>query len=234
MTSTETSGSGWTPLQSTPETLNKYLRKLGVPDDWSVVDVLGLEPELLEFVPKPVKALILLFPCSDKYEQHRLAEDEKLKENVPKCPNDLFYMKQTIHNACGTCALIHAISNNEDMVLEDGILKNFLKAARDLTAEERGKLLEGDKDFTEAHQTLALDGPPENFPDGLENHHFIALIQKDGELFELDGRKSFPISHGPTTNESFLQDAAKVCKEFMERDPDEIRFTVSAIAATQK
>jgi len=226
--------SAWIPLPSNPEILTKYLRNLGVSEDWSVVDVLGLDPELLEFVPKPVKALILLFPCSDKYEQHRLAEDAKLKENIPEYPKDLFYMKQTVHNACGTCALIHAISNNKDITLEDGILKKYLDAARDLSVEERGKLLEGDTDFTDIHQALALEGPPHSDSDGSENHHFVALIQKDGELYELDGRKSFPIKHGSTSEETFLDDAAKVCKEFIARDPDELHFTVGAIAPTQK
>lgn len=130
-----------------------------------------------------------------------------------------------------------------------------MDTARNLTVEERGKLLEGDSSFTDVHETLALEEPAERHPDG-ENHHFIALVQKDGELYELDGRKSFPIKHGPTTDESFLQvdfdylnhksaivsqckfdsfqDAARVCKEFMARDPDELRFTVGAIAATQK
>lgn len=89
------------------------------------------------------------------------------------------------------------------IVLEDGILKKFLDAARNLTAEERGKLLEADTSFMETHQTLASEEPSENSSDG-ENHHFIALIEKDGELYELDGRKSFPIKHGPTTKESFL------------------------------
>lgn len=162
-----------------------------------------------------------------QYEQHRLAEDEQLQKNIPQYPDDLFYMKQTIHNACGTCALIHAISNNNEymkfyrhcssvslmlilfpsfsIALEDGILKSYLDAARPLTAEERGKLLEGDTAFTDAHQTLAVEGPTESDANEFANHHFIALVQKNGELYELDGRKSFPIKHGSTTDESFLE-----------------------------
>lgn len=115
---------------------NAYLRKLGVPENWNIVDVLGLDEELLAMVPQPVLAVILLFPCSEKvsrlcfcqlskllkntflttsqYESHRLAEDEKIKENIPSFPDDLFYLKQTIHNACGTCALIHAVSNSKE------------------------------------------------------------------------------------------------------------------------
>lgn len=50
-----------------------------------------------------------------QYEQHRLAEEETLKANTPVYPDDLFYMKQTINNACGTCALIHAVSNNKQL-----------------------------------------------------------------------------------------------------------------------
>ncbi|KAG4066377.1 hypothetical protein HA402_000601 [Bradysia odoriphaga] len=211
--------------------LSAYLRKLGVPKSWNIVDVLGLDEELLDQVPKPAVAVILLFPLSKKYEQHRLAEDEKLKANPPVYPNDLFYMKQTINNACGTCALIHSVSNNKEIVLKDGILKKFLNSARDLKAEERGKLLEANTDFMHTmntHPMPASEESSETSSDGV-NLHFVAFIEKDGELYELDGLKSFPIKHGPTTKETFLKDAAKVCKEFMARDPDELRFTVSAV-----
>jgi len=29
-------------------------------------------------------------------------------------------------------------------------------------------------------------------------HHFIAFVEKDGKVFELDGRKTGPICHGET------------------------------------
>jgi len=40
-----------------------------------------------------------------------------------------------------------------------------------------------------------------------------------------------PINHGSTTAETLLNDAARICKEYMARDPEEVRFTVVALAA---
>ncbi|KAL6484745.1 hypothetical protein MHYP_G00067900 [Metynnis hypsauchen] len=60
--------------------------------------------------------------------------------------------------------------------------------------------------------------------------HFIAFVNVEGDLYELDGRKPFPIAHGKTTEDSFLEDAAEVCKKFMARDPQELRFTVVALS----
>ncbi|KAB0407623.1 hypothetical protein E2I00_016251, partial [Balaenoptera physalus] len=61
--------------------------------------------------------------------------------------------------------------------------------------------------------------------------HFIALVHVDGHLYELDGRKPFPINHGETSDETLLEDAIEVCKKFMERDPDELRFNAIALSA---
>jgi len=62
------------------------------------------------------------------------------------------------------------------------------------------------------------------------NTHFIAFIQKGGFIYELDGVKSFPINHGECKPEELLPKACNVIKEFMDRDPDEIKFTLLAVA----
>ena len=132
------------------------MSKLGVSEAYKLVDVYGLDSELLAFIPKPVKSLILLFPCSDKYEAHRKEQDEKLKQDPPAIPSNIFYMKQYIHNACGTIALVHAILNNVDDIhlKDDSVLKNFFEKAKLLTPEKRGKLLEQDAAFIGTHQVI--------------------------------------------------------------------------------
>lgn len=80
-----------------------------------------------------------------------------------------------------------------------------MDSARDLTPEERGKLLQSDASFTEAHQELAVEGQTDANSDEPVNHHFIAFVNHNNELYELDGRKSYPVSHGPTSEDTFLQ-----------------------------
>lgn len=62
------------------------------------------------------------------------------------------------------------------------------------------------------------------------NLHFVCFTAKDGHLYELDGNKASPINHGPTTADTVLQDSVKVAKKFMARDPEELRFTLVALA----
>ena len=55
-------------------------------------------------------------------------------------------------------------------------------------------------------QAAANEGqtkPPEL--DEVVSLHFVALVERDGQLWELDGRKSGPVPHGPTSQQTLLQ-----------------------------
>ncbi|XP_050300326.1 ubiquitin carboxyl-terminal hydrolase [Anthonomus grandis grandis] len=209
---------------------------LGVPEQWTIVDVYGIDSDALAWVPRPAIALILLFPYSDKFLEYAKEEAEKIKEKGQVLVDDIFYMKQYVSNACGSMALIHAVANNTDKIeLKDGVFKKILKDCKDMTPEERGELLSKVNEDSDAykliaaHQELAKEGQTEANPEEKVNHHFVAFVQKGGWLYELDGRKDFPINHGASSEDSFLEDAAKVCKAFMERDADDVNFTIMAL-----
>lgn len=223
----------WLPLESNPDVMNKYLHNLGVPEKWQMVDVYGLDSDLLATVPRPVLAVLLLFPCSEKYDEHKAIQEAEVSEKGQTVSDDVFYLKQVVTNACGTIALIHSVANNtKEIQLGDGHLKQFLDDSKALNPDERGDLLQKAEGIINTHKELAMEGQTEA-PDANEpvNYHFVAFVHKDGNLYELDGRKSFPINHGPATSNTLLEDAAKVCQQYMERDPEELHFTVVALTA---
>lgn len=224
------------PLESNPDVMNKFIHLLGVPENWNIVDVYGLDSDALAWVPRPVIALILLFPCSDKFYEHAKQEAEIIKEKGQVLIDEIFYMKQYVSNACGSIALIHSVANNSERLnLKEGVFKKILEDSKHLTPEQRGDMLSKVNSNSEAyklitaHQELAMEGQTEANPNEKVNHHFVAFVEKGGYLFELDGRKDFPINHGPTREDTFLEDAANVCKQFMERDSEDVNFTIMAL-----
>lgn len=81
-------------------------------------DCYGLEPEVLSWARQPVKAVLMLFPITEGYEKHRHEVDAEIEENGVEGVEDVIYFKQTIGNACGTMALLHALGNQgEDFPL---------------------------------------------------------------------------------------------------------------------
>ena len=220
----------WVPLESNPDVMNNFLKKVGVSSEWTIVDVLSLDDDLLEFVPRPVAALILLSPESD----HN-ATDGKQNKGDEKFEG-VFFMRQTIRNACGTIALIHAVGNNTDKINfePNSPLKSFIDSTKNLSPYEIGKKLESNEQICSAHEAVALEGQTDAPGINEEvNHGFVAFVQQNGQLYEL-GRSPGPINHGPTTDEGFLKDAARVCREYINKIPNNPNFSVLALSAKQE
>lgn len=217
----------WLPLEANPEVMNQFLWGLGLPEDEAeCCDVFGLDLELLEMVPKPVLAVVFLYPLTAQSEEERIQQENEKKE----ASNSVYFMKQTVGNACGTIGLLHAIGNltSEIKLVEGSFLDRFFKTTATMDPSERATYLEKDTEMEVAHSVAATAGETEA-SDNVDTH-FICFSCVDGELYELDGRKTGPISHGPSSPSSILQDAAKVIQGIIEKNPNSLNFNVIAIS----
>lgn len=92
--------------------MTALVQKLGLSDSLSFHDVYSLDdPSLLAFVPRPVQALLLVFPVSKGYEAGRMAEDAPLPVYNGCGPEEVLWFRQTIGNACGMMGLLHLACN---------------------------------------------------------------------------------------------------------------------------
>ena len=217
----------WLPLESNPELFTNFGRKLGLPAEWGWTDILGLDSELLDMVPQPVAAVILLFPCTNSIYEHRKCIGAGA--SLPDQPPSTFFLKQVAEfgNACGTIACVHALANSQHHFargrLSDGSpLVGFLEETAAGTPEQRGRalvssaVLRGTSDSS-AHDAVAQTRCPDR---GAHlDHHFAAFVRVPaaggggGErLVELDGTKPSPVDHGPTGAGAFLADVAAVVR----------------------
>jgi ubiquitin carboxyl-terminal hydrolase L3 len=93
---------------------------------------------------------------------------------------------------------------------------------------ERAKFLENDSQIEDAHSVAVIAGDTPASEDA--DTHFICLACVEGELYELDGRKAGPISHGASSPATLLKDATKVIKKMIEKNPGSLNFNLIAIS----
>jgi len=235
--------SRWIPLESNPELFNNWAHKVGlVESDSEFVDIYGLDDDLLDLVPKPVKAVILLFPIRGKLEELRKAEEVEIegKGQVPIDPT-VFWIKQTISNACGTIGLLHALTNAQVVFEPMSPITQFIDACQDKTPLERAEFLESTDLFADIHAALAASGQtavPNNLDTDL---HFTCFVQApeasareaeistdERRLIELDGGRAGPVDRGASTD--LLKDVAKYVKENILPKAQSLEFNMIALA----
>eukprot|EP01111_Echinosteliopsis_oligospora_P002644 TRINITY_DN1399_c0_g1_i1.p1 TRINITY_DN1399_c0_g1~~TRINITY_DN1399_c0_g1_i1.p1 ORF type:complete len:236 (+),score=80.37 TRINITY_DN1399_c0_g1_i1:68-775(+) len=223
----------WAALEANPEVLTQFMHSLGANASYEFTDVFGFDPDLLAMVPQPVVAVLLLFPVDEHYQKYRHQQEEKIKADGQTLSKNLYFMKQTIGNACGTIGVLHSVLNNSSSVIgSDGFFKAFLNKTKEMTPDERAAALFDDQQIDTVHASSAQQGQSREIPPEEDvDLHFISFVQVDGNLYELDGTKPFPINHGASSADSILQDAVKVIQKIIALNPEENRFTVLALVS---
>ncbi|KAG0497408.1 hypothetical protein HPP92_002099 [Vanilla planifolia] len=226
------SGKRWLPLEANPDVMNQFIWGLGVPEgEVEFNDVYGMDDELLEMVPKPVLAVLFLFPYSPQVENERKdVHGQGLGSVRKEIPENVYFLKQTVDNACGTIGILHAIGNLTSSIklVEGSFFDRFYNSTANMNPFERAKFLEMDREMENAHSVAATAGDTE--AKLYVEEHYCCFTSIDGQLYELDGMKPSPICHGPSSPDSLLQDAVTVIKSKIEKNPDSINFNIMALS----
>ncbi|XP_071723605.1 ubiquitin carboxyl-terminal hydrolase 3-like [Rutidosis leptorrhynchoides] len=225
----------WLPLEANPDVMNQPLL-CGAIIQYFVSICVNIETyfTIEEFLQGLINLSVLLYMDSfyvdlvfHFYVDLVFHQDSIIKQNSY---DGVYFMKQTVGNACGTIGLLHAIGNikSEIRLVEDSFLDRFYKSTASMDPMERALYLENDREMEVAHSDAVAAGETEASDN--VNDHFICFVCVNGQLYELDGRKSAPVSHGPSSPTTVLQDAAKVIKGMIAKNPNSMNFNVIAIS----
>lgn len=208
------------PLECNPDVFNELLLKLGVVGE-EFIDIWSLDDDMLGFVPRPVRAILLVFPMSEAYESYRANSDSYRTGSDTR---NAIWLKQTIDNACGTMALLHAALNGiAPEAKGHGLLAQFDRDLPPLSDSERVEYLENTQELAAQHASVASSGSTEApAADADIDFHYVCLTKaRDShEMVELDGRRKGAIVRGTVGDDGdvLTAEAIEVIREFMDRD----------------
>jgi len=213
-------------LESNPEVLNEFIRDGG--SSFSLAEIFSLDEEMLSLVPRPVHSVILLFPDN--------RANTPAKEEAPApTSSDIYFMKQVnVGNACGIIAILHALGNSSPSFGGTSFFRDFIEKTKKLDAFAKCVELGKDNDIIHAAEKHAQGGQTEaSAGDANLDYHYISFVNVGNTIYELDGTKCAPVSYGPTTADTFLEDCAVVIRrEYMDKQ-DTIEFNMMALVDNQ-
>lgn len=186
--------------------------------------------------------------------QFQEEEDEKLAASSQADPEgvgrekregeDVLWFKQTITNACGLYALLHAACNGaaRKHIMPGSTLDEIVNVAGPLSSEKRAELIYDSAALESAHAAAAVVG--DSSVPGVEEDvelHYVAFVRGEGGRFwELDGRRRGPILRGVLNGDGEGIEGDVLCekalewgpKAFIKREEDageDLRFSLVAL-----
>ncbi|KAI1107749.1 putative ubiquitin carboxyl-terminal hydrolase [Jackrogersella minutella] len=236
-------GKKWVMLENNPEVMNQLAIALGLSSELSFYDVWSLdEPSLMEHIPRPALALLVILPRTPAWHMEREAEDAEKADYEGHGPKEpVIWFKQTIGNACGSIGLLHCAINGPaaEYILPGSDLDKIRRDAIPLRMKERADMLYNSAPFERAHNSCVPLGDTVARSEGHSGQHFVAFVKVNGRLWELEGSRKGPIDRGALgDDEDVLSPKAldsgfrRVIRLEQEAGGHDLRF--SAIALSRK
>ncbi|OJD32027.1 ubiquitin hydrolase l3 [Diplodia corticola] len=226
------------PLENNPDVFSHLIRALGVSPQLGFHDVYSLDdPALLALVPRPALALIFIAPGAiyhaardDVAARTQLYDDAGAEQPV-------VWFQQTIGEACGLMALLHAVCNGEARkhIVPGSLVDGLRTEALRLRRVDRARLLYESEGLEKAHASAAVlgdTGAPElgTIAEGA----FVCFVKgDDGHLWELAGYAKGPYDRGELAEgEDMLSERALELgvRTFLEKAGGDARFSLVALA----
>lgn len=176
----------WCTIESDPGVFTELTEAFGV-NGCEVTEFLSLD-EAASFDYGPILGLIYLFKV-DGSVSHPPRDEVPLEDNV-------FFIRQTIQNACATVALLNTLTNvpSDGGVKLGPLLSDFKSTTTDIDPESRGDVLETLEDVRKAHNSFTQEAyltvEDKKRSSKADPFHFVAFIQnpsKPDQAVELDG-----------------------------------------------
>src|SRR5271169_867248 len=135
------------PLESDPELFTHLLHALGATPALHFEDVYSInDANFSASASGKAEAFVLIAPCEDDYEEslerEELQRTASLTDGETMRAETVIWVQQTIHNACGFYALLHAVLNipsAPSLVAPGSVLDALFKSK---SRQERQTILE--------------------------------------------------------------------------------------------
>ncbi|VDP31493.1 unnamed protein product [Soboliphyme baturini] len=194
----------------------------------------GVFTELIRRFGKPVHGLIFLFKWRPNEE-----EPNQFEENENDVPNDLYFAKQVIPNACATQALINLVLNCDHPDVHIGsTLAEFKSFTLSFDPASRGLCLTNSENIRNVHNSFSCQTPfeIEETKKVGDAFHFVTYMPFREGVYELDGLKESPIRVGTIPKDgSWLDVVQPVLKRRIASYYEgEVYFSLMAVVSDRK
>ncbi|KAH8405625.1 hypothetical protein KR215_004485, partial [Drosophila sulfurigaster] len=194
---------GWLELESDPGLFTLLLEDFGC-HDVQVEEVYDLQ--------KPIESpygFIFLFRWIEERRARRKIVETTAEIFVKdeEAISSIFFAQQVVPNSCATHALLSVLLNCNENNLQLGETLSRLKVhTKGMSPENKGLAIGNTPELACAHNSHAMPQARrrlERTGAGVascrftgEAFHFVSFVPINGQLFELDGLKPYPMNHG--------------------------------------